>query len=43
LTVGGCVVVGGILVVLVLLLRSVRLLYEYERGIIFTLVRAILA
>ncbi|MGD8969198.1 MAG: slipin family protein, partial [Anaerolineae bacterium] len=37
LTVGGCVVVGGILVVLVLLLRSVRLLYEYERGIIFTL------
>jgi regulator of protease activity HflC (stomatin/prohibitin superfamily) len=30
-------VLGGILVVLVLLLRSVRLLYEYERGVVFTL------
>jgi regulator of protease activity HflC (stomatin/prohibitin superfamily) len=29
--------VGGIVVALVLLLRSVRLLYEYERGVIFTL------
>jgi regulator of protease activity HflC (stomatin/prohibitin superfamily) len=37
ITLGGCVVVGGMVVVLVLLLRSVRLLYEYERGIIFTL------
>jgi regulator of protease activity HflC (stomatin/prohibitin superfamily) len=37
ITLGGCVVVGGLVVVLVLLLRSVRLLYEYERGIIFTL------
>jgi regulator of protease activity HflC (stomatin/prohibitin superfamily) len=37
ITVGGCVVVGGLVVLLVLLLRSVRLLYEYERGIIFTL------
>jgi regulator of protease activity HflC (stomatin/prohibitin superfamily) len=37
ITLGGCVVVGGTVVVLALLLRSVRLLYEYERGIIFTL------
>ena len=37
LTVGGCFVVGGILVVLVLVLRSGRLLYEYERGVVFTL------
>ena len=33
----GCFVVGGLVVVLVLVLRSVRLLYEYERGVIFTL------
>jgi regulator of protease activity HflC (stomatin/prohibitin superfamily) len=37
ITLGGCVVVGGLVIILVLLLRSVRLLYEYERGIIFTL------
>lgn len=37
LTVGGCVVVGGLMVVLVIVLRSVRLLYEYERGVVFTL------
>jgi regulator of protease activity HflC (stomatin/prohibitin superfamily) len=37
LPIGGCVVVGGTVVVLALLLRSVRLLYEYERGVIFTL------
>jgi regulator of protease activity HflC (stomatin/prohibitin superfamily) len=37
LPIGGCIVVGGIVVVLVLLLRSIRLLYEYERGVIFTL------
>jgi len=37
LTVGGCLVVGGLLVVLVVVLRSVRLLYEYERGVVFTL------
>ena len=35
--IGGCIIGGGILVVLALLVRSVRLLYEYERGIIFTL------
>jgi regulator of protease activity HflC (stomatin/prohibitin superfamily) len=37
LPIGGCIVVGGTVVVLALLLRSVRLLYEYERGVIFTL------
>ncbi|MGD8245257.1 MAG: slipin family protein [Anaerolineae bacterium] len=37
LPIGGCVVGGGLVVVLVLLLRSVRLLYEYERGVVFTL------
>jgi regulator of protease activity HflC (stomatin/prohibitin superfamily) len=37
LTIGGCVVVGGLVVAFVLLFRSVRLLYEYERGVIFTL------
>ncbi len=36
-TAGGCFVVGGLLVVLVVVLRSVRLLYEYERGVVFTL------
>jgi regulator of protease activity HflC (stomatin/prohibitin superfamily) len=36
-TVGGCFVVGGLLIVLVIVLRSVRLLYEYERGVVFTL------
>jgi len=35
--IGGCVIGGGFVVVLALLVRSVRLLYEYERGIIFTL------
>jgi regulator of protease activity HflC (stomatin/prohibitin superfamily) len=37
LTLGGCFVVGGLLVVLVVVLRSVRLIYEYERGVVFTL------
>lgn len=37
LTVGGCAVVGGLLVVAVIVLRSVHLLYEYERGVVFTL------
>ncbi len=37
LTVGGCLVVGGLLVVLVIVLRSFRLIYEYERGVVFTL------
>jgi len=36
-TIGGCFFVGGLLVVLVVVLRSVRLLYEYERGVVFTL------
>jgi regulator of protease activity HflC (stomatin/prohibitin superfamily) len=36
-TIGGCVVGGGLLVAFVLLLRAVRLLYEYERGVVFTL------
>ncbi len=39
LTFGGCVFVALLLVVAVLVLRSVRLLYEYERGVIFTLGR----
>ena len=34
---GGCFLVGGLLVVLVIVLRSVRLIYEYERGVVFTL------
>jgi len=32
-----CLVGGGIFVVVVVLLRGIRLLYEYERGVIFTL------
>jgi regulator of protease activity HflC (stomatin/prohibitin superfamily) len=39
LTLGGCVFVALLLVVAVLVLRSVRLLYEYERGVVFTLGR----
>ncbi len=37
LTFGSCAFVGILLVVLVLILRGIRLLYEYERGVIFTL------
>ncbi|MGD2143900.1 MAG: slipin family protein [Anaerolineae bacterium] len=37
LTVGSCVLVGGLVVILAVVLRSVRLLYEYERGVVFTL------
>jgi regulator of protease activity HflC (stomatin/prohibitin superfamily) len=33
----GCFAVGGFVVFLVVVLRSVRLIYEYERGVIFTL------
>jgi regulator of protease activity HflC (stomatin/prohibitin superfamily) len=36
-TVGGCFFVGGLFVLLVFVLRSARLLYEYERGVVFTL------
>ena len=35
--VGSCIVVAGFIVLFFLAVRSVRLLYEYERGIIFTL------
>jgi regulator of protease activity HflC (stomatin/prohibitin superfamily) len=34
---GTCVVIAGLVVVAVLVLRTVRLLYEYERGVVFTL------
>ena len=34
---GTCVIGGGIFLFLILLLRGIRLLYEYERGVIFTL------
>lgn len=34
---GSCMFVGILLVILVLILRGIRLLYEYERGVIFTL------
>lgn len=34
---GGCFIGGGLLVVIVIVLRSIRLLYEYERGVVFTL------
>ncbi|MBS3783727.1 MAG: slipin family protein [Anaerolineae bacterium] len=34
---GVFLVVGGLLVVLIIVLRSLRLLYEYERGVVFTL------
>jgi len=36
-TVGSCFFVGGLVVLFVLVLRSARLLYEYERGVVFTL------
>jgi regulator of protease activity HflC (stomatin/prohibitin superfamily) len=36
LGVGGCILGAIILILLGLLLRSIRLLYEYERGVIFT-------
>ena len=34
---GTCVIGGGIFFLVILLLRGIRLLYEYERGVIFTL------
>ncbi len=37
LTVGSCLVGAGILIVGLLVIRGIRLLYEYERGVIFTL------
>ena len=37
LGIGGCFFVGVVIVAFVLVLRGVRLLYEYERGVIFTL------
>jgi len=36
-TIGTCVFIPVILFALLLLVRSVRLLYEYERGVVFTL------
>jgi regulator of protease activity HflC (stomatin/prohibitin superfamily) len=39
LTLGGCFLLGLALIVFFLVLRSVRLLYEYERGVVFTLGR----
>jgi regulator of protease activity HflC (stomatin/prohibitin superfamily) len=36
LGIGGCILGAVVLVFLGLLLRSIRLLYEYERGVIFT-------
>ncbi len=35
--IGSCVVIGAIVVIGTLLLRAVKLLYEYERGVVFTL------
>jgi regulator of protease activity HflC (stomatin/prohibitin superfamily) len=37
LTAGGCLFVGLLVVVVVIVLRSVRLIYEYERGVVFKL------
>jgi regulator of protease activity HflC (stomatin/prohibitin superfamily) len=37
LTMGGCFLVGILVLVGFLVLRSVRLLYQYERGVVFTL------
>lgn len=34
---GACFVVGGLVVVIAIVLRSIRLIYEYERGVVFTL------
>jgi len=34
---GSCIFVGALLVVLMVVIRGVRLLYEYERGVVFTL------
>jgi regulator of protease activity HflC (stomatin/prohibitin superfamily) len=33
---GGCVIVAGVLVAIGLLLSAIKLLYEYERGVVFT-------
>jgi regulator of protease activity HflC (stomatin/prohibitin superfamily) len=37
ITMGGCLFVSALVVVAVLLLRALTLLYEYERGVVFTL------
>ena len=34
---GGCIIVAALIVLGILLLRAVRLLYQYERGVVFTL------
>jgi len=34
---GGCVIVAALIVLGILLLRAIRLLYQYERGVVFTL------
>jgi len=34
---GSCIFVGALLVVLMVVIRGIRLLYEYERGVVFTL------
>ncbi|MBL7063304.1 MAG: slipin family protein [Anaerolineae bacterium] len=34
---GGCFLVAGFIVVVVLLLSAVKMLYQYERGVVFTL------
>ena len=37
LATGGCIVAAVIIPLVLLLLRAVRLLYQYERGVVFTL------
>jgi len=37
LTLGSCVIFGGLMFVVVAILSAVKLLYEYERGVVFTL------
>ncbi|MFO7943756.1 MAG: slipin family protein [Anaerolineales bacterium] len=34
---GSCIFIGALLVVLMVVIRGIRLLYEYERGVVFTL------
>ena len=34
---GSCIFIGALLVVLMVIIRGIRLLYEYERGVVFTL------
>ena len=36
-TVGGCIVVAGLVVLVGLLASGIKLLYQYERGVVFTL------